>query len=302
MNTYLQNSLIIKSFFTLIFFLIIFPLYSQDGESIFKLNCAACHTIGKGTLIGPDLANVHLRRNRDWLFKIIRSSQTLINSGDETAIALFKQFNMVQMPDQTAFTDDDLNAILTYIEGESPEYIPETETTVAQADETPVEVGITGKPVDEATKEDILNGRLLFSGETRLENGGPACLTCHNVLNDNLIGGGLLAKDLTEAFTRLNENGIKAMVSNPPFPVMRTAYDNHPVNSDETYLITAFLKFADQERYYQHHRDYQARFLYTGIAGFIVLLIVFTVIWRKRKYASVNQKIFDRQLKSDSYY
>ncbi|MCH8233935.1 MAG: cytochrome c [Bacteroidetes bacterium] len=302
MNTYLQNSLIIKSFFTLIFFLIIFPLYSQDGESIFKLNCAACHTIGKGTLIGPDLANVHLRRNRDWLFKIIRSSQTLINSGDETAIALFKQFNMVQMPDQTAFTDDDLNAILTYIEGESPEYIPETETTVAQADETPVEVEITGKPVDEATKEDILNGRLLFSGETRLENGGPACLTCHNVLNDNLIGGGLLAKDLTEAFTRLNENGIKAMVSNPPFPVMRTAYDNHPVNSDETYLITAFLKFADQERYYQHHRDYQARFLYTGIAGFIVLLIVFTVIWRKRKYASVNQKIFDRQLKSDSYY
>ena len=302
MNTYLQNSLIIKSFFTLIFFLIIFPLYSQDGESIFKLNCAACHTIGKGTLIGPDLANVHLRRNRDWLFKIIRSSQTLINSGDETAIALFKQFNMVQMPDQTAFTDDDLNAILTYIEGESPESIPETETTVAQADETPVEVEITGKPVDEATKEDILNGRLLFSGETRLENGGPACLTCHNVLNDNLIGGGLLAKDLTEAFTRLNENGIKAMVSNPPFPVMRTAYDNHPVNSDETYLITAFLKFADQERYYQHHRDYQARFLYTGIAGFIVLLIVFTVIWRKRKYASVNQKIFDRQLKSDSYY
>lgn len=302
MNTYLQNSLLIKSFFTLIFFLIIFPLYSQDGESIFKLNCAACHTIGKGTLIGPDLANVHLRRNRDWLFKIIRSSQTLINSGDETAVALFKQFNMVQMPDQTAFTDDDLNAILTYIEGESPEYIPETETTVAQADETPVEVEITGKPVDEATKEDILNGRLLFSGETRLENGGPACLTCHNVLNDNLIGGGLLAKDLTEAFTRLNENGIKAMVSNPPFPVMRTAYDNHPVNSDETYLITAFLKFADQERYYQHHRDYQARFLYTGIVGFIVLLIVFTVIWRKRKYASVNQKIFDRQLKSDSYY
>lgn len=302
MNTYLQNSLIIKSFFTLIFFLIIFPLYSQDGESIFKLNCAACHTIGKGTLIGPDLANVHLRRNRDWLFKIIRSSQTLINSGDETAVALFKQFNMVQMPDQTAFTDDDLNAILTYIEGESPEYIPETETTVAQADETPVEVEITGKPVDEATKEDILNGRLLFSGETRLENGGPACLTCHNVLNDNLIGGGLLAKDLTEAFTRLNENGIKAMVSNPPFPVMRTAYDNHPVNSDETYLITAFLKFADQERYYQHHRDYQARFLYTGIAGFVVLLLAFTAIWRKRKYASVNQKIFDRQLKSDSYY
>ena len=302
MNTYLQNSLIIKSFFTLIFFLIIFPLYSQDGESIFKLNCAACHTIGKGTLIGPDLANVHLRRNRDWLFKIIRSSQTLINSGDETAIALFKQFNMVQMPDQTAFTDDDLNAILTYIEGESPEYIPETETTVAQADETPVEVEITGKPVDEATKEDILNGRLLFSGETRLENGGASCLSCHNVLDDHLIGGGLLAKDLTEAFTRLNENGIKAMVSNPPFPVMRTAYDNHPVNSDETYLITAFLKFADQERYYQHHRDYQARFLYTGIAGFIVLLIVFTVIWRKRKYASVNQKIFDRQLKSDSYY
>ena len=301
-NTQQQSSLKLRSLWAIFLVLMVIPLYGQDGENIFKVNCAVCHTIGKGTLLGPDLANVQQRRDNDWLFKFIRSSQSVINSGDETATALFEQFNKIQMPDQQSFTDGDLNAILAYIERVSPEYVPAAETAIAQTDEIPVEQVVIGKPIDEATEEDILHGRLLFSGETRLENKGPACLTCHNVLNDRLIGGGMLAKDLTEAFTRLNENGIKAMVTTPPYPAMRQAYLNHPVSTDEAYLITAFLKFADEKQFNQHHRDYQARFLYTGVGGFLVLMIVFTLIWRKRKTATVNQKIFDRQLKSESYY
>lgn len=296
------NSLRIKSFYTFFFILLSFPLFSQDGETLFKTNCTVCHTIGKGVLLGPDLANVQRRRDNAWIFKFIRSSQSVINSGDETAVALFEKYNKIQMPDQPTFTDIELTAILAYIESQSPEYVPETEETIPLTTDTPVEPIIVGKSVDEATDEDIVNGRLLFSGELRLENRGPACISCHHVKNDRLIGGGLLAKDLTEAFTRLNENGIKAMVGNPPFPAMRKAYDGKPITSDEAYLLTAFLKYADQQHYYQHPRDYKARFLFTSIAGFVILLIIFTKLWRKRKITAVNQKIFDRQLSSESYY
>ncbi len=301
-NPPLQKSLLFKLFYAFLFVLIAKPIYSQDGDNLFNSNCSVCHTIGKGTLLGPDLANVQMRRDNDWIFKFIRSSQSVINSGDETAVALFEQYNKIQMPDQPTFTDIELTAILAYIESQSPEYVPETEETSTPATDTPVEPIIVGKSVDEATDEDIVNGRLLFSGELRLENRGPACISCHHVKNDRLIGGGLLAKDLTEAFTRLNENGIKAMVSSPPYPAMRKAYNNHPINIDEAYLITAFLKFADKNQYNQHPRDYQAGFLYVSLAGLVFLLFVFTAVWSKRKNAPVNSKIFLRQLKSESYY
>ena len=82
---------------------------------------------------------------------------------------------------------------------------------------------------------------------------------------------------------------------------MRKAYNNHPISSDEAFLITAFLKFADKNQYSQHPRDYQAGFLYVSFAGLVFLLFVFTAIWSKRKNTPVNSKIFTRQLKSESY-
>lgn len=302
MKTYQPTTQLLKFFHTFLFILLVIPLYAQDGAELFKANCAVCHTIGQGTLLGPDLGNVEMRRETDWILDFIRSSQTMISNGDETAVALFEKFNKIQMPDQSAFTDADLTALLAYIKSESPEYVAEAENTDVTPAESAVKAEVVGKPIDEATEEDIINGRLLFSGEKRLENGGAACLSCHNVKNDKLIGGGLLAKDLTEAFTRLNENGIKAMVSNPPFPAMRKAYNSKPISTDEAYLLTAFLKYADKERYYQQSRNYKTMFLVAGVVTLIILLLSYTIYWRKRKATSVNQKIYDRQLSSESYY
>ena len=40
-------------------FFFCFQVSVQDtGEKIFNETCVACHTIGKGKLIGPDLANI----------------------------------------------------------------------------------------------------------------------------------------------------------------------------------------------------------------------------------------------------
>jgi len=30
-------------------------IYAQDGAELFRNNCGACHTVGKGKLVGPDL-------------------------------------------------------------------------------------------------------------------------------------------------------------------------------------------------------------------------------------------------------
>ena len=82
----------------------------ESGKQIFQKACAACHSIGAGKLVGPDLAGVSDKRPEDWLIKFIRSPQALVNSGDKTAKDLFEEFKM-PMPDQ-ALSDDQIKKVL----------------------------------------------------------------------------------------------------------------------------------------------------------------------------------------------
>ncbi len=86
-----------------------------DGKELFRNICGACHTIGKGKLIGPDLKGVSQRHSRDWLFRWIRSSQSLVRASDPEAVELFNTYNQVVMPDQPFLSDEQIAALLDYI-------------------------------------------------------------------------------------------------------------------------------------------------------------------------------------------
>jgi len=87
---------------------------AQTGESLFKGNCAVCHSIGKGKLVGPDLSNVTKRREESWLLKWITSSQSLVKSGDTLAVRLFEQNGKTVMPNATV-NETEIKSILAYI-------------------------------------------------------------------------------------------------------------------------------------------------------------------------------------------
>ncbi|MBI5857714.1 MAG: c-type cytochrome [Sphingobacteriales bacterium] len=89
------------------------------GEGTFKQLCAACHRIGGGPLVGPDLANITQRRPHDWILKFVKSSQSVVKSGDKYADSLFQAFNKVVMPDQPTLTDEQVNNIISYIDNKS---------------------------------------------------------------------------------------------------------------------------------------------------------------------------------------
>src|SRR3972149_2800730 len=94
---------------------------AQDkGETNFKQICAACHTIGKGKLVGPDLANVHKRQTEEWIINFVKSSQTVIKSGDKYADSLFNAFNKIPMPDRPDLTDADIKSMISYLASNSP--------------------------------------------------------------------------------------------------------------------------------------------------------------------------------------
>ena len=72
-------------------------IFAQDGdvaagEALFKANCAACHKLDKKAT-GPALRGVASKYDTEWLYKWIRNSQGLINSGDALAVRLFEENN-----------------------------------------------------------------------------------------------------------------------------------------------------------------------------------------------------------------
>lgn len=270
------------------------PLIAQDGAAIFNKTCVTCHTVGGGKLVGPDLANVHLRRETGWLVSFIQSSQTMIQNGDPTAQQVFEEFNQMMMPDQP-YSREEVLAVIDYIKQNSPD----PENSSGQNGETtqkPEKRTEENRPV---TAEDIKDGLAMFEGRQRLENKGPSCISCHTVKNDRLIGGGKLAKDLTTAYTRLGDAGIAPVLQNPPFPVMKAAYKAHSLTEDEVFKLKAFLRHADDEHLYQHPKNYDKKFLYAGLGGLLFILLCIPFIWFKRKGGSVNDKIYKRQIKSE---
>ena len=252
---------------------------AEQGEEIFATICAVCHTIGGGNLVGPDLEGLAERRDEAWIIQFVQHPTQMVQSGDSVAVALFEEFFQVPMPDQP-LTDDQVRAVLEY-----------TRSAAASAP-APQE------PVPEATEEQILLGQDLFQGHARFANGGPTCNSCHEVTNDAVIGGGVLARELTTVFSRLGGPGVRAIIGSPPFPVMQQAYRDRPLTDEEVVALVGFLQKADAEQSFHQPRDYGPKLFGAGVAGMLILLGLCSLLWRGRKRGSVNQAIFDRQVTS----
>lgn len=89
-----------------------------DGEKTFKTICVACHTIGKGKLVGPDLAGVNTRRTAKWLLSFMKSPKAMIASGDAIALKLFNDHNKIQMPEPN-LTDAQIKNVLAFIKSKT---------------------------------------------------------------------------------------------------------------------------------------------------------------------------------------
>jgi len=178
----------------------------QDAEAFFKRNCTACHTIGGGKLLGPDLRGVTKARSHEWLEKWLENPQAVIDSGDPTAAQLKKEFNGIVMPAVPGMTPQMAESLLNFIAAKSGE-------------------ASGAKPAAEApappfTPEQVAEGKALFLGHRRLQADGPACISCHAVKSaGGALGGGQLGPDLTLVYQRLNgRRGLEAWLEVQPAP------------------------------------------------------------------------------------
>jgi mono/diheme cytochrome c family protein len=260
---------------------------AQDGAALFKAKCAACHTVGTNKLVGPGLAGINEKRSQEWLLKWIKDAPAFIASGDADAIAVFEEYNKTPMLPFPDMSDADIIAVLDFIKGDDAAV-----ATTSEVVTEPVEPTIY-------SKEDIEIGKQLYAGTKNFKNGGPLCISCHNVTNDNILPGGLLAKDLTNVYERLGDAGIVGILNAPPFPAMANSYGDKQLTEDEVRQLTAFFKYANDVSDTQTKNNGFTLFAGGGIAGLFLILILISILWSNRKKESTKKTIFGRQLKGN---
>ncbi len=89
------------------------------GKQLFNQNCAACHALNR-KMTGPALANVEQTLQeeqglgKDWLYKWIRNSPSMIASGDAYANEIYNEYNQAAMTPFPTLSDEDIDNILAY--------------------------------------------------------------------------------------------------------------------------------------------------------------------------------------------
>ena len=235
---------------------------ASEGETLFKEKCVVCHTIGGGNLVGPDLDGVIERREVQWLAEWILAPDKMLAAGDPIAVQLLADFNNIPMPN-LRLSEAQVAALIAYLESAQG-------TTVTMAK----------KPLPSGSPD---QGWALFTGARRLENGGPACMSCHSIAGLGALGGGALGPDLTFAYNNYGgDNGLALYLESLPTVTMNAVWARQPLTAQEQDDLRAFLKEASVLQ-----RPAQAVWRLVGLstAGMAIFLVLAQIYWRKRLVA-----------------
>lgn len=178
---------------------------AQTAAKLFNDSCSACHSIGGGDLVGPDLIKVAHKPRAD-VEKAVKRMQD--NTGP-------------LKPDQ-------ISALVDFLQSANAK---EQLAAASKPSEPVIEIA----PEQKAASSSI--GAQLFFGETAFTNRGVPCLACHTVSGR----GGNLAADLTGVITRRTDTALLTTAQQPGFPMMKAAYGEHAITKQEAYHLLAFF-------------------------------------------------------------
>jgi hypothetical protein len=99
-----------------------------------------------------------------------------------------------------------------------------------------------------------------------------------------LIGGGRIGIDLTAEYTTVGPQGINAILTAPPFPVMKRALLNHNLTEDEKRdLISLFKSFSEQPPELRPHEPGMLLFFVISIITGSFFVVFLYVAYNDRK-------------------
>jgi mono/diheme cytochrome c family protein len=181
--------------------------------------CKTCHgisnlSVSHGPTPGPNLTTEYSRFSADALDKYLQEPPVRPMS------VLFKEHPI--MPTERR----QLIAFLRHVNEANPSYMPPPPPT----------------------PETIAAGKALFAGSVRLQNGGPACITCHVASGLPFPKGGTMGPDLTREYSELGPLGLNVSLRTLDFPSMTALYQKRQLTAAEQQQLAAFFQSIYQRR------------------------------------------------------
>lgn len=241
---------------------------ASAGATLFQQKCAACHTIGQGDRVGPDLKGVTKIRTDEWLKTWLKDPSAMIASGDPAAKEISEKFPMT-MPN-LGLSDQQIDDLIAYL---GKDGAAGAQSSAAGATES-----AAAAPAAAAPKGSAEQGARLFSGDVSFQNGGPACSACHSIANMGGLGGGSMGPDLTTTYSRLGD----AMITWPEAMLpMTPIFTAEPLTDSEKTNLLAYFKEkaagADESA-----SGSVGLLLGLSILGVIVAAAIVSLVWRRR--------------------
>ena len=115
------------------------------GEQIFRTRCVSCHSVTGNELagaLGPDLLGITRKREPQWLLDWLKAPDQMLKKKDPIAIALYKQYNNLAMPNMRLNKEEALS-LLNYIDDETQRIAGKPESVNP---ESPVAAAFTVSP------------------------------------------------------------------------------------------------------------------------------------------------------------
>lgn len=102
---------------------------APDGKALFTSNCASCHNPLKDAT-GPALKDIDKTLPpKPWIYNWVHNSSALIATGDKNAVDIFNKFNKTPMTAFPQLKEDEIDAIIGYVNSVTPPPPPQQAAT-----------------------------------------------------------------------------------------------------------------------------------------------------------------------------
>ena len=122
-------------------------------------------------------------------------------------------------------------------------------------------------------------GASLFLGQTRFENGGTPCGSCHRLSSLGFPNGGTVGPDLSSAYQTLGPEGMDVTLKTLFFPTMMPLFEKRPLTAGEQDALKALLQQSPAS---PAGAGETAALAAIAAAGFLVLAAITWMAGRRR--------------------
>ena len=209
----------------------------------FFYRCAGCHTIGGGKLTGPDLVTA-----AQW-------------SPADLKIAVKKMEKNVG-----PLSPADIDQVIEFLKD------PGVSARIARQRQK-----IEAKLRAELPPPSFETGQKLFRGNKTLQNGGPACISCHHFVHE----GGTLGPDLTLIKEKASGVVLQSAIEKSSYKIMRSVYEKRKITQEESLHLSEYLSRPEKiSARFAPDLNMVVRWAGVGFGAFFALLWVLN---RQRK-------------------